>query len=205
MPAAVLTGDLVASRAADAASTDAAMARLAEAADAFGREVGHDLRFTRFRGDGWQVLVPDAALALDATLAMLAGLAGAELATRIAIGIGAVDHPGSRDLADAAGSAFVASGDALESLPRRNRLAIAGDDVAPWQAGALDLIEHIATGWSAAQAEAAAYVLRPNPLTQDEIAARLGITRQAVQSRLAAAGAGHFERILAAFRAHAYA
>jgi hypothetical protein len=45
---AVLTGDLVASRKAQAATVEAAMRQIAITAAA----LGHDTRFTRFRGDG---------------------------------------------------------------------------------------------------------------------------------------------------------
>lgn len=202
--AAVLTGDLVASRKAAATETDRAMDALARAARTFGAENDLDLRFTRFRGDGWQVLVDTTALALDAALALLAATLVEDMETRISIGIGPVDSRGSADLSDASGRAFFVSGDHLEAIDRHRRLLIAGHGIGPWQVAALDLVDRIASGWTAAQAEAAAHVLRPDPLTQDEIAGRLGITRQAVQSRLAAAGTAYFTNVLKAFRTHDY-
>lgn len=199
--ATVLTGDLVASRKAGRPEVDAAMQALSDAAADFGRDHGHDLRFTRFRGDGWQVLVPDANLALEATLFLAARLraTGGQIDTRISIGIGPVDTPGSRDLSDASGPAFFTSGDHLEKIGRRQRLHIAGVDVGPWHVAVIDLLDHILAGWSAPQAEAVALALRSDAPTQDDIAAELGITRQAVQSRLAGAGFSFLDSAREAF------
>ena len=198
---AVLTGDLIDSQKLPAAIVSRAMETLAQVAADFTPE-GRKAAFNRFRGDGWQMLVPDATRALDATLAVIAALRTDEHlpATRIGIGIGSGPAPeGDIDLSAMSGPAFVASGRALDAMPRRSRLAIAGEPVGPWHEAVIALVDHVAQGWTAAQAEAIAHWLRAPDATQDDIAAPLGITRQAVQARLAAAGAASLQTSRAAF------
>ena len=199
---AVLTGDLIGSRHASAGQVDAALSQLRAAAADFGRRHGLDLRFTRSRGDGWQVLVADPALTLDAVLVLLARLRAAQtgIATRVAVGLGPVTTAGTRDLSDAEGAAFVASGDALEAMSRRHDLAIAGAGVGPAEVAILALCGVQVRRWTAAQAEAAALALLHPEATQDDLAGQLGITRQAVQNRLAGAGLAALELAVAAFR-----
>ncbi|SLN54004.1 hypothetical protein [Roseisalinus antarcticus] len=203
---AVLTGDLIASRTAGTAAVEAAMGALQSCARDLGDELGADLRFTRFRGDGWQLHLTDTSRVLDVMLALVAGLRVAEtgLGTRIAAGLGPVETLGTADLSDATGEAFFVSGDLLERIGVRRRLAIGGAGIGPWQVAVVDLLDHIAFGWSAAQAEAVALAATPARPTQDEISGRLGITRQAVQARLAAAGEAHLQTALRSFRAHDY-
>ena len=199
---AVLTGDLIASRAAPAGRVDDAMAALRDAAQAFGRRHDLDLRFTRSRGDSWQVLVADAGLALDAALVLLARLRAADtgIATRLAAGIGTVTDRGTSDLSDADGPAFVASGDALEAMSRRHDLTIAGDGVGPMEVAVVALCEAQVRRWTAAQAEAAALALLDPRATQDDLARLLNITRQAVQNRLSGAGVAALDLATTAFR-----
>jgi hypothetical protein len=88
--------------------------------------------------------------------------------------------------------------------PRR-QLALAGQGVGPSQAALIDLTEFIAASWTAAQAEAVACALLNGPRTHEDIAKELGITRQAVQSRLAGAGFSYFETAISAIRNHNFA
>ena len=191
--AAVLTGDLVASTAASPADVDRLMHRLDTAAQDAARALGaDDPRFTRFRGDGWQIVVSPAPLYLRITAVLLSGLRLFDIGigTRIGIGIGAVDRLGTRDLSDASGPAFTWSGHALDSLPGTDRLAIAGLP-APglaWHAAALDTLAHFSARWSREQAEALLHRLLAETRPLQHIAADLGITRQALSARLAVAG-----------------
>jgi hypothetical protein len=201
---AVLTGDLVNSRNADRQKVDATMARLADAALTIGSWANYPALFTRFRGDGWQMLVGDASLALWAAVHILATLrADADmLATRIGIGIGHVDHHSDTDLLAASGTAFIQSGKALDHLTRRERMFIKGGP--PFVTGAdkavCMLLDERIRHWSQPQAEAAALYIwpetatnsdldRPEPESQALIATRFGITPQAANYRLAGAGA----------------
>lgn len=73
--AAVLTGDLISSSAAAPADVDRLMHRLSGAAEQAARSLGTDPpRFTRFRGDGWQIIVSPAPLYLRTTAALLSAL-----------------------------------------------------------------------------------------------------------------------------------
>ena len=105
-----------------------ALAEAARGVSAWSR--ARDTRFTRFRGDGWQMHVADPGPRRSARRSSpVARLRAADagLATRVAIGIGQVDSLGSGDLADARGPAFETSGRALDRMPRTRRLAIDGE------------------------------------------------------------------------------
>ena len=92
---------------------------------------GADTRFTRYRGDGWQMHLAEPGLALRAALVLAARLRAADtgLATRAAIGIGRIEDLGTASLADARGPAFEASGHALDRMRYGRRLAIDGEGV----------------------------------------------------------------------------
>ncbi|MCR8723883.1 hypothetical protein [Frigidibacter sp. ROC022] len=208
---AVLTGDLIDSSRAAPAEVDAAMTCLGAAAREIAARARTDARFSRFRGDGWQMVLENPSDSLRATLLLTARLRAADLdlATRIAIGIGAVDSLGTRNLGDATGPAFVTSGHLLDGLPHDRRLAIAGPKdpdqpafrqlVTPLHEAILALVEQQSQRWTAAQAEAVALSLIHPGRTHAQLAAQLGVTRQAVQSRLASAGAAALEPALRAF------
>lgn len=201
---AVLTGDIIKSRGADSATIDAAFDALRNAAADFGNEWGTDLRFTRYRGDGWQVVLPQAGLVLDAILFLVARLRAKvpAIKTRISAGIGAVASIGTADLSDATGPAFFISGDHIETMSRKRKLAIAGSGIGAAQVAIIDLAEFISAGWTAAQAEAVALSLQKQFANHESIADALCITRQAVQSRLASAGLSYFDTALYAMRNH---
>jgi hypothetical protein len=199
---AVLTGDLIGSTEAAPPAVERAMAVLAEAARGVaGWRPGADARFTRYRGDGWQIHVADAGLGLRAAMALIARLRAADLglATRAAIGIGGVDSLGTTSLADARGTAFEASGHALDALGRSRRLTIDGHGVAPLHHGVVDLLDERSTRWTKPQAEATALYLHPDDPTLTDIAPLLGISAQAVNYRLAGAGAPAIRRALQAW------
>jgi hypothetical protein len=201
---AVITGDLIKSRSASAAAMNAAFDTLRAAAEEFGQDWGLDLRFTRFRGDGWQVVLTNPQLTLHAVVFLIARLRAEhpKINTRLAIGIGSVDTLGTHDLSDANGAAFVISGHHLDKMSRKRTLTITGYGIGATQAAIIGFIEFITATWTAAQAEAVAHAMRGFPRTQDDIAAELGITRQAVQSRLASAGLAYLENALQAFKDH---
>ena len=203
--AAVLTGDLVESGKAGAAAVERALDRLAQTADAIAtwQPGAPPTRFTRFRGDGWQAVLSGApALALRAAIVLRASLGAAGSETRIAIGFGSADSLGSRDLADAHGTAFERSGRALDALARQPRMALAaGGANLAFHRIILDLIDERLQRWTPEQAEAAALYLVPANPTLAEIGEWLGITPQAVGYRLAGAGATRLRKALADWEA----
>jgi len=202
----VLTGDLIKSRQAGAAAVDQTFDILSDAASSFGAAWDLDLRFTRHRGDGWQIVLTNPGLLLDAALYFVARLRAGQtrIATRISIGVGTVETLGSRDLADATGPAFFISGDALAQMARNRIIALAGQGVGAAQVGIIDLAECIATGWTTTQAEVVALSLEGHSPRHEDIADALGVTRQAIQNRLAGAGLSYFDNALYALRNHTF-
>lgn len=193
--AAVITGDLIASTGHRPAAVEAAMQRIAAAAaDIAGWPGGRPTRFTRFRGDGWQICLAPPHLCLRAALVIAARLRAGDggdggLATRLSIAVGTADSFGSRDLSDAAGEVFRLSGRALDAMPRSGRIALSGPAIgARDQIIARQMFER-AGRWTPPQAEAAALYLQPGNPTLADLAAPLGVTPQAVNYRLGGAGA----------------
>lgn len=201
---AVLTGDLIGSSQASADRIAHTMTLLSgNLPDGIRwKWTSDDLRFTRFRGDGWQTLVP-APYALRWAVTLLASLRADPLAigSRIAIGIGPITSVGTDNLSDGSGPAFEASGRGLDAMSRDERLFLMGSETAPeaappGQPQILDAEKAVATLiderislWTPEQAEATAHFLNPDAPPAAQIAQRLGITPQAVSYRLRGAGA----------------
>lgn len=202
--AAVLTGDLVASTEAGPAATDRAMDALCLAARRLSDWAGADTRFTRHRGDGWQICIGVPGLVLRGTIMLTATLraSGTGLGTRISAAIGEVDRLGEGDLSAASGAAFTIAGQNLDAMSRGARLCFGGPQpIGLWPEAIFDLIDWQSRRWSAEQAEAVALALDPAEPTQADLAARLGITRQALQARLQTAGFASLQTPLRAFEA----
>lgn len=190
---AVLTGDLIDSSDIGAAATKRAIQTIEDTARALAGWPQNDPRhFDRFRGDGWQILLEDHAIALRCSILITARLmADRDLpGTRIAIGIGyAQDTPESVNIAAASGTAFEASGHMLDAMQKQDRLQIDGHGIGPLHWAIATLVEEHIRRWSPEQAEATAHYLHPSDPTQKEIAEVLEVTPQAVHSRLKGAGA----------------
>lgn len=189
--AAVLTGDLIGSTDVEPEAIDQAMAALTGAAATMARWAGNASRFTRFRGDGWQVYLADTALVLRATLLSLASLRanGGGLATRLSVAVGPVDRLGDTGLAQAAGPAFTLSGRNLDKMhPQWTFVYAEADRDHHWSTAVMDLAVWQAQQWTREQAEAAARALDLPRATDQVLAAQLGISRQAFQSRLKGTG-----------------
>lgn len=202
---AVLTGDIIGSGRRSAADVDLAMASLEEGAIEIESWDESESRFTRFRGDGWQLYLHDPRLSLLSVLTLIAHLkaSATPFDTRIAIGLGSVDRLGSSNLSDASGQAFFLSGRALDDLPRGRSIALAGQHAVEKAHEALfELAVWIANHWTRGQAEAMALALGPEGRTQAEIARSLSITQQAVHKRLRGAGWGVLSHAVDAVRDH---
>lgn len=204
-PVAVLTGDLIGSRTHDPDAVDSAIVELERAASDIGDAWHFDPRFTRFRGDGWQILLPDPAHALDSCIYLQARLKAGKntLQTRISAGIGAAANVGKNDLSGATGPAFFVSGDLLDAMPKNRTLVVGGAGIGAWQTAVVELVEWIMGTWTTTQAEAAGQAVLYE-ITNAQHASRLGITRQAFESRLGGAGFAALETARQAFRKHNY-
>src|SRR6056297_2155063 len=183
---AVLTGDIVASTDLGKAALDETLVAIATAADEIGTWPQVSVTgFARRGGDAWQM-----ALYVQACLRRL----DKARASRIAIATGAGEMPGT-DPNAAHGAAFTASGRLLDTLPAALCLDHAAGGA---EAAAARLADHIAQGWTVAQARALALQLPPGSGPRAEAAAALGISRQAVNQALWSAG---FPAIIAALSA----
>ena len=190
--AAVLTGDLIGSTSAPPEAVEAAMNRIALIAE----KLGPEARFTRYRGDGWQMFIENPGRGLSIMLQIIADLRAARgLESRLALGLGAADMLtvsnilAIKDLLTVNGEAFVASGRALDKMQSGQRLAIAGEGVDRLHSRLISMIDERCSGWSHEQAEAMALALNPwTRPTQAEAAKQLKISRQAVAARLQSAG-----------------
>lgn len=185
---AVLTGDIVQSMRMDAASLSNALEYLDNLSSriAVWQTPAQPAMFTRNRGDGWQIVVPQPELALRAALYLQAGLVSRHdgMRSRISIATGPGSLPRDGDLNAASGAAFVASGRALDAMKGAQMVYAAGGALG----AATRLADHIAQGWTVAQARAVHHMLWPRDRTRVAVAAEIGVTRQAVDKALHSAG-----------------
>lgn len=186
-PIAVLTGDIVNSGDLDASELGTAMAALQNDV----RQMPDWPRvrasgFARRAGDGWQAALTPPCFALRAALSLRSSIRqeGKHLETRISIALGQGTPPFS-DLNSAVTPVFIASGRALEALPRDCLMSVYGG-------GTLDatarLLDHISRGWTPAQAAAVHAALHAPDAPVRVLAQTLGKSRQAVDQALHAAG-----------------
>lgn len=199
----VLTGDLVGSTELTSTALDSALKTLEKLADDLSgwQTPHHDTRLTLSRGDGWQLVLHDAALGLRAALYLQSGLMSHHngLQSKIAMANGAGTLPDKGGLNAANGPAFTASGRALDTLKGALMVHAAGGAMG----AAVRLADHIAQGWTEAQARAVHVMLWPQSRTQAEAAQIIGISRQAVGQALHGAGFAALEQALALIEAPA--
>ncbi|MGI3184594.1 hypothetical protein [Nioella aestuarii] len=200
--AVVLTGDLVSSTDAGTDLVNKAVGRVSAVAENIAAWPGSGrVYFTRFRGDGWQFLIPRASYSLRALVCIHAGLRAAEDVplSRISAGVGSVDPVPGGDLSNASGSALIASGRALDRLEKSRLFCVAGEGMTPLHHAIIDLVEEHVMRWTPEQAEATSYYLSPDNPTQKSIARTLHISVQAVHARLKGAGAQALRRAVEAW------
>lgn len=185
---AVLTGDLVQSSGLTPTMLSKALENLEIFSDAIAgwHSPASATRFTRNRGDGWQIVLHQPDLALRAALFLQAGLVSHHdgLRSRISIATGPATLPAGGDLNAASGPAFIASGHGLDAMKGALIAHAAGGALG----AATRLADHIAQGWTVAQARAVHHMLWPRDRTRVAVAAETGVTRQAVDKALHSAG-----------------
>ena len=144
-----------------------------------------------FRGDGWQLLLTDPAMALRACVWLRASLlAGGIADTRIAIGLGAVDKSLSSRVALSTGQAFELSGRALDRMTLYSSLAIEippeAGPLADWLSVVGSLCDSLIRQWTRRQAQLVCAVVGPKEPGYDEAARSLrpAISKQAVAKGL---------------------
>lgn len=190
---AVLTGDLVKSTKLSAEELDRVRVTATQAAGVVRgwREglVEQDLEF--FRGDSWQLLLTDPAMALRTAIYLRAVLRSAvDVDTRIAIGLGEVEAIDASRISLSTGEAFTLSGRALDQLPASKRMTISlparVTQLGPWMPVVAELCDGLIAEWQRRQAEIVSLALSPAAPSQEEIAKNLKhpLTRQAVAKSL---------------------
>lgn len=190
--ATVLTGDLIASTKAGPDAVDGAMAVLEGIAQHEAQISGLDIRFARFRGDGWQMYCPEAERVFRLTVLVLANLhSHPSLAqTRLAVATGAVAILPATGLASASGEVFSLSGHGLDNLTTQRLHFDSNAEDARWQRPFVSYLDWQSSRWSPEQAEAVALAFRHDPPSPRNVSENLGISRQAGQARLSGAGYG---------------
>ncbi len=143
------------------------------------------------RGDAWQLLLTDPAIALRASLFIRSALlARCGVDTRLSVAIDEVTVL-AETLALSDGPAFVRSGRALDGLARTRLLVniSAKQTEAPWVRLVSTLCDTLVGTWTQRQAELIHAYLPPNSPSQSAIAARLNppVSKQAVGKGLRAA------------------
>lgn len=200
---AVLTGDFIASSKVGPSLLDNAMGLIEATVEQQARLADGEIRFERFRGDGWQVFLADMTQVFRITLLILAELGRRpELpGTRIAIGIGPVDQIPPKGLAGAHGDAFELSGRALDAMNSTVRMYLTtkGKE-GRWLRPLFAYLDWQSSRWSQEQAEALGLAFMTDPPRAHAVAEHLGITRQAAQARLKGAGYSPLKEAVTAFR-----
>lgn len=192
---AVLTGDIVASSRLPGEALAAIMTALAQLpARVTGWPGEAGVRYERFRGDGWQLLLAQPGHALRASLFARAALRAAcgDGETRISVGLGAAELGAS--LAQSAGPAFERSGRGLESLGVHQlwQFAAPDGDRAEARLGAalFAVCDERSRHWTARQAEIFLQLAVPDAPPMAAVAQALGVQAQTVQRHFDRAG-GH--------------
>jgi hypothetical protein len=158
------------------------------------RTVPTRLPFTRTVGDEFQGLLEDAVSVLDAILWLMR-----KGGWHIGVGVGRVEEPLPDDPRSARGPAFLAARSAVDRSKREpTHVCVGAVDPAAVEAEDAEVVlQLLATlrsrrtdqGWEAAD-------LMSATRSRTEVAARLGVTRQAVGQRLQAAAWGTEQRAL---------
>ena len=143
-----------------------------------------------FRGDSWQVLIGDPRYFLRISIFIRAYLrrANREWDTRIAIGLGAVDHVEHDRISLSSGSAFVSSGKQLDAMASSLGFAVSHtfEDAKSlgWIEPLVALCSASVSHWSERQANILCRMLPLLSPTQTDLAAELQISKQAVSKSL---------------------
>ena len=196
---AVLTGDLIRSTRLSTAELESARERVLGAVDEV-RGWRRGLIKSKaefFRGDSWQALVVDPALALRAAVFIRASLLATGIAdTRVAIGLGTVEKISSSRVSLSTGEAFARSGAALDRMaasPHGGGLAVAlpesMTDRSRWVDAIATLVDALMRQWTPRQAALARLALAPDEPSHEAIGERTEppVSRQAVAKSMAGA------------------
>jgi hypothetical protein len=193
---AVLTGDVINSRRLSPTQLESVRSSLVGAVDlARGWKrglVGGKPEF--FRGDAWQLLLTDPAMALRVAILLRASFRAGGLAdSRIAIGVGDVEKISSVRVSLSTGQAFVISGKALDNMTRYSSMTIeVPKSVGPlsdWLPVVGHLCDSLISQWTRRQAEMVCAAVDPTEPDYEKIGRLLkpAVSKQAVAKVLSGA------------------
>jgi DNA-directed RNA polymerase specialized sigma24 family protein len=187
---AVLTGDLVDSR--KASDPQRLFQVLDTAIEAI--TARYDGQSERYRGDGFQIALPDPAVAMPAAVLLRAALIRhseehQRWDARIAVAIGRdAWQPGQR-VTEASGEVFVRSGQTLDTMSEGTAhlaLSLVEEPGSECLALLTRFVDDLVDGWSRYSAETV-YLSLWHEESQQALAKRLGISQPSVHKRLRAA------------------
>lgn len=194
---AVLTGDIIRSRRLSPRQLESVRSSLESAVDVvrnWKRGVVRG-RMEFFRGDAWQFMLTDPALALRAAILLRATLISGGLAdTRIAIGLGNAGKVSPRRISLSTGQAFVISGRALDRMTLYSHLTIEVPEsrggLPHWLPVVGHLCDALVRQWTRRQAELVCLAIDPAEPDYESIARMLhpAISKQAAAKSLNGAG-----------------
>jgi hypothetical protein len=193
---AVLTGDVIKSSRLPPAQLESVRSSLISAVD---RARGWKRGLVRgrpefFRGDAWQLLLMDPAMAMRVGILLRASLLAGGLAdSRIAIGLGEVEKISSGRVSLSTGQAFTIAGKALDNMTRYSSMTIAvPKSVGPlsdWLPVAGHLCDSLIGQWTRRQAEIVCAAVDPKDPDYEKIGQSLTptVSKQAVAKSLSGA------------------
>ena len=159
-----------------------------------------------FRGDAWQLLLPDASMALRVGVLLRAGLISQGTAdTRFSIGIGGAEKISTKRVSLSTGEAFVLSGHGLDGMNQYSKVTIRVPEsvggLVEWLPVVGQLCDVVMSGWTARQAEIITHAVNPKSPKQEEIAESLAppISRQAVTKALDGANWNALQNVIRTF------
>jgi hypothetical protein len=193
---AVLTGDIIGSSRLTPRQLASVRLSLIEAVDVVRRWKRGLVRGKPefFRGDGWQLLLTDPAMALRVGIFLRATLLSGGIAdTRIAMGLGAGEKAPSSRVAFSTGPAFVLSGRALDEMTRYSNMTIemprSAGLVSDWMPVIGHLCDALIDQWTRRQAEIVCAAIDPKEADYEKVARSLRprVSKQAVAKGLSGA------------------
>jgi hypothetical protein len=144
-----------------------------------------------FRGDGWQLLLTDPAMAMRVGIFLRAALlAGGVADSRIATGLGGGEEALYKRAALSTGQAFVLSGHALDEMTRYSRMTIempkSSGPLSDWMPVIGHLCDAFIDQWTRRQAEIVCVAIDPKEPDYEKVAQSLkpAVSKQAVAKGL---------------------
>ncbi len=193
---AVLTGDIIKSSLLPPAQLESTRASLIRAVNAVRRWQPGLIKGKAefFRGDAWQLLLTDPALALRVGIFLRASLLAKGLAdSRVAIGLGEVQAISHERVSLSTGQAFILSGKALDRMTLYSNMTIeipkSNGPLSDWLPVVGHLCDSLIGQWTTRQAELVQAAVNPREPDSEKIgqSVKPAISKQAVAKGLSGA------------------